>query len=1440
MRNYTPMQAHFLVFFAILYCLAVPLEAQTYYYYSRQSGNWNDTNTWSTVSHTGPPATTTPVALANVIIGNNHTVTSTSNLDLLLNQNIIVNANSKLILQAGNTNLISSFTINGTLQLEGGSLNGNSITFNNGSTYIHARDGGDIPTITWHPGSECRITGITNMPISSGLNQTFGNFTWQCPNQNVTQNFFGNMTIQGKFNLLAGTVNLNSVNLIVQDSTTINGFLLDNNLNGSNTFNNDVIISSNGTWNTTTASNNNLVTLNGNITHNNPTLNSFQADVLSFNTANKSLLGATSAAPFVVKTLTVNDVSNITNYHKIELDNLNLIGTNASFVQGVSSILRFRNAATITRASPLNTDFHTYDNIVEYVGLSGDVFEDHYSDLVINATGVKTITGNISVNDLVIQNGTLNGSNSIITITGNFDIFFGNFNAGSSTVVFNGNTFPQNIPNGITFYNLTINSLVGVLIANGTGDVNVSNALALNNGHLSLGNNSLVYNGTEANLTRINGWIVTNGTGSFVRGIAGNNFTFPVGDNTYYQPVRLAFSMSNASVRVGTPSITIPSVGGVGSWYINNGNIITDVTFINPQGATLSSSSKVHVNSSGNWVLIPTTHSFFNNNYTANVYFSGSTIELAIINTLPDFYTLGDGATWNVDSNLWSNDGINPCYCSPNSVAEANVRIRHNTNIPVGSNVTSSTIIDIQNPVTLVSNITFTAQQLNGVAGAKLSIIGNSLPSFNVNNFAATNGTIVEFSGGGGGIPANFGGNPYKNLEISGNYSLSAATLVQENLTIHMYSSLDVSSFNLSVNGSTTVSGTLKDGNDLGTNQFTGTVVINPTGQFIATNGLNNNSNFIFGNNITNQGVFNLDCNCQIDFNISSSIEINSNSSSGMIFGATNSSASVNFKRSVRFAGNNPITFNTLGNLVVDSNVTVSNHITSGGVRIYGNLVATNSTSTWQQSDNALLYYYANTKPMAAGNLLANAFNNTVRYDNSSINASFIKETTYQNLELWGSSTKLFFPSTIVEKLLDGSNTALIDLQGNTLQVKGDWVGRTVGGVLSAINGKVLFNGNTPQTIINTTNFDVIEIDNPAHVTLSNADNFTNRVILTQGRLRLGNNNFILQDSPATNQITQTFSNSSTSYIETNGSGTLSRLNLQANIPYVFPIGNASSIRHLTVTLSVPAASGDLRARFETPINPNPPAISTDLAAGQWFLRGADGVSIIFENSGATGFASKVHRLNNSSWDDTGITTTFNAGKYTASPLNFLDGETYTIFGQSPNHVVLLSSFTQTPQPDGSILLSAVTNYNLSAKFISTNTNVAQIFNNNTLVVTYNNTNEYADILAFNEGQPPIPPSDTVRVLRIYNYSYINALNNDIQHKVLIYPNPTRNKVHLQILDNKLEIFKIDIINQFGQKVVDLSNLAESKIYFNSLPAGVYIIEIHTQQGVVRKKIIKQ
>lgn len=88
-----------------------------------------------------------------------------------LNQSTITLANQSQLLVNGAT-----LTSEGSISATGTSL----VHFYNGATYVHARNGGALPTASntlWGTDSEARITGITNT-IPTEINDLFYDFTW--------------------------------------------------------------------------------------------------------------------------------------------------------------------------------------------------------------------------------------------------------------------------------------------------------------------------------------------------------------------------------------------------------------------------------------------------------------------------------------------------------------------------------------------------------------------------------------------------------------------------------------------------------------------------------------------------------------------------------------------------------------------------------------------------------------------------------------------------------------------------------------------------------------------------------------------------------------------------------------------------------------------------------------------------------------------------------------------------------------------------------------------------------------------------------------------------------------------------------------------------------------------------------------------------------------
>lgn len=154
-------------------------------YRSRQTGNWNSTATWERFNGTSwVTATVTPTNTnANVItIQNAHTVSITASVSV---DQVVVAAGGQVNLNNNVTLSITNgtgndFEVAGTFSRSTGTItiaSGASFVFGDNGTYIHAQNGGIIPTATWAASSTVRIEGTTSTD-PTGLNQSFGNFIW--------------------------------------------------------------------------------------------------------------------------------------------------------------------------------------------------------------------------------------------------------------------------------------------------------------------------------------------------------------------------------------------------------------------------------------------------------------------------------------------------------------------------------------------------------------------------------------------------------------------------------------------------------------------------------------------------------------------------------------------------------------------------------------------------------------------------------------------------------------------------------------------------------------------------------------------------------------------------------------------------------------------------------------------------------------------------------------------------------------------------------------------------------------------------------------------------------------------------------------------------------------------------------------------------------------
>ena len=97
-----------------------------------------------------------------------------------------------------------------------------------------------------------------------------------------------------------------------------------------------------------------------------------------------------------------------------------------------------------------------------------------------------------------------------------------------------------------------------------------------------------------------------------------------------------------------------------------------------------------------------------------------------------------------------------------------------------------------------------------------------------------------------------------------------------------------------------------------------------------------------------------------------------------------------------------------------------------------------------------------------------------------------------------------------------------------------------------------------------------------------------------------------------------------------------------------------------------------------------------------------------------------------------------------------------------------------------------------------------------------------------------------------YMANYITNCNNPYvglsnilaeDNSITLYPNPASKEINLS---SENIINSIDIFNSLGQKVYQTNVKAKGKtLDINSLSKGVYIIGVNTENGYVRKKLVK-
>lgn len=105
-------------------------------------------------------------------------------------------------------------------------------------------------------------------------------------------------------------------------------------------------------------------------------------------------------------------------------------------------------------------------------------------------------------------------------------------------------------------------------------------------------------------------------------------------------------------------------------------------------------------------------------------------------------------------------------------------------------------------------------------------------------------------------------------------------------------------------------------------------------------------------------------------------------------------------------------------------------------------------------------------------------------------------------------------------------------------------------------------------------------------------------------------------------------------------------------------------------------------------------------------------------------------------------------------------------------------------------------------------------------------------IIVFSDDLTPIPIVPDTLILAIDKNLTVNTLEEELQQKIAIYPNP--NKGFLLIETAEVIVESVELINNLGQQVFiqKLKNTPFQSIDFQHLDKGIYYVKIHTEKGV--------
>ncbi|HQK96932.1 MAG TPA: T9SS type A sorting domain-containing protein [Bacteroidia bacterium] len=508
-------------------------------YRTKASGNWASAATWQTFNGTtwvnAGSAPTTTAQTINILSG--HTVTVAASVS---SDQVVIDAGGTLNVSSGVTWTINNATTAIDLTNNGTLANSGTITINAGaaysnaasSTYRHSQNGGTIPTASWASNSTCEITGVsTTMP--SGINQNFGNLTWNNSGQTTSLGLNANMSIQGNFTMQnSGSSRLQLTDVLFSNRTfSIGGnyvgtggeFRLSQstgtgtmNVSGNCILSGGILMGNNSLASTTT-------TINGNLSM------SGTSSLIIVSSSANSTVNVLGNLSFTGGTITMTESSG-TGTLKVSGDFSHTGGTISETATGtVSGEIIFNGTAmqTYTSGGTVSNSINFTINNAAYLQMAAEA-------TTITGAGTFTLANGGKLGIKATGGISSTGATGNIRVTGTRT-----FNTGAD-YIYNG-TSAQITGSGLpaTARDLQFDNTAGITITNSSA---ATGTLSLTNGIITTNTKELILgSGAVATLSRTNGYVI----GNFKRWIAASTATgleFPVGCAGYYNGITLDFT----------------------------------------------------------------------------------------------------------------------------------------------------------------------------------------------------------------------------------------------------------------------------------------------------------------------------------------------------------------------------------------------------------------------------------------------------------------------------------------------------------------------------------------------------------------------------------------------------------------------------------------------------------------------------------------------------------------------------------------------------------------------------------------------------------------------------------------------------------------------------------------------------------------------------------